>query len=607
VWCGGRPESGFTVKEISSVEPFPADDKFRLFAHTLAHYHRVDPLVFSRRIAHFLGEKEKKVAESQGKSAHLVDQTVLTQEQQSVVAGVEPALSRPSFLPAVLHGVTGSGKTEVYKNLLVKNGQLGKSAILLLPEVTLAVEFERRLRLELGDAVAIHGFHSATPANQKLLLWQRLVAGQPVVIVGVHLPVLLPIAKLGLIIVDEEHEVGYQEKKHPRVHTRDAAVMRAHSYGIPVVLGSATPSISTLHNVQARGWRYFQLKKRFGGSFPSIEIASLSGGGKRQSFWITRRLQSAIKERLAKKEQVIVFINRRGYSFFVQCKKCSFIFSCQVCSVSLTLHADGRLSCHYCGCSTQLPDTCPECRAGASELLKKGVGTQQVVSILERLFPQARVARADLDSTTNRKRWQETMKQFAAGEIDIMVGTQTITKGYDFANVTLVGILWADLNLHFPVYNAGETTLQQLVQVAGRAGRTREGATVIVQTLSDDRIFDYLREQDYSKFCSGELAVRKESGYPPFKRLVEIELRHECDQMVEREAYRLVEQLVSKCGGGEMQVLGPACPPVHKIKNVHMRRIYIKSVTMQKIHDLMDGVDLSAYKSTILFTPNPVA
>jgi len=608
VWRAGKPDSGFSVRDIQSVEPFPRDNHFHPFVSSLASYHRINPITFSRRIAHFLGEKERKVVEGrQGDAAGVGCATALTDEQQHVVDAVEPALTEPRFMPVVLHGVTGSGKTEVYKQLLVKNSGLKKSALLLLPEVTLAVEFERRLRSELGDAVAIHGFHSATSAKDKLLLWQKLVAGEPVVIVGVHLPVLLPVARLGLIIVDEEHEVGYQEKKHPRVHTRDAVVMRAHTYGIPIVLGSATPSVSTLYNVQARGWRYFRLERRFAGSFPAVRVARLSDGGQRHSFWITRELQRAIADRLVKKEQVIIFINRRGYSFFVQCKRCSYIFSCQLCSVSLTLHSDGRLSCHYCGSSQQLPSSCPGCQAGAKELLKKGVGTQQVVSILEKMFPRARIARADLDSTVKRKRWQETMSQFADGEIDIMVGTQTITKGYDFANVTLVGILWADLNLHFPVYNAAETTLQQLVQVAGRAGRTRAGAEVIVQMLSEDTIFSYLREQDYERFCRGELTARRESGYPPFKRLAEIELRNESEQVIEAEAIYAVEQLLAGCADEGVHVLGPARPPVHKIKQVHIRRIYIKGCSMQKIGDLLDSVNFSRCRSTIIFTPNPVS
>ena len=606
VWRSGKPESGFSVRDIQAVEPFPHDRHFHTFVSSLASYHRVNQTTFSRRIAHFLGERERKVLEpNDGRHASGIEHvSVLTEEQQHVVDYVAPALAEPRFMPMVLHGVTGSGKTEVYKQLLVKNTELHKSALLLLPEVTLAVEFERRLRSELGDAVVIHGFHSATSAKDKLLLWQKLVVGDPVIIVGVHLPVLLPVAGLGIIIVDEEHEVGYQEKKHPRVHTRDAAVMRAHAYGIPIVLGSATPSVSTLYNVQARGWHYFRLKKRFAGSFPAVCVANLSKGGARQSFWITKELQHAIADRIAKKEQVLIFINRRGYSFFVQCKQCSYIFSCQACSVSLTLHSDGRLACHYCGSSQQLPTACPDCQS--RDLLKKGVGTQQVVSLLEKMFPYARVARADLDCTVKRKHWQETMSQFTAGKIDIMVGTQTITKGYDFANVTLVGVLWADLNLNFPVYNAAETTLQQLIQVAGRAGRTREGAEVIVQMLSEDKIFGYLREEDYEKFCQNELAVRSESGYPPFKRLVELELRSECLQVVQRDAEFVVEQLLLACDELGVQVLGPASPPVHKIKNVHLRRIYIKGCSMQKIGHLMDTVDFSRCDSTIIFTPNPV-
>lgn len=315
--------------------------------------------------------------------------------------------------------------------------------LLSLPEVSLALEFEQRLRKEFSETIPLFSFHSATSAKNKKIVWQQLLDGKPVVIIGVHLPVLMPIANLGLIIIDEEHEVGYQEKKHPKINTKEAALWRAKIAQIPILLGSATPSLATLYNVKTRGWDIFHLHQRFAGSFPQIKTVSLlEKKERRKNFWITQELSQALTTCLQKKEQAIIFLNRRGFSFFVQCKNCSFVFSCLNCSVSLTLHKDNLLICHYCGISCAQPTVCTQCKASADSLLKKGIGTQQVVSILQSLFPYARIGRADLDATSKKKHWQQTMADFSQGKLDILVGTQTITKGYHFPNVTLVGIIW---------------------------------------------------------------------------------------------------------------------------------------------------------------------
>jgi primosomal protein N' (replication factor Y) len=430
--------------------------------------------------------------------------------------------------------------------------------------------------------------------------------------VGVHLPVTLPCANLGLIIIDEEHETGYQEKKHPKIHTKEAALMRASLYQIPLVLGSATPSLTTLHNVHTKGWKLFELTKRFAGSFPTLQHVLLTDKRQRRSFWISTALEQAIKDRLLKREQVIIFLNRRGFSLFVQCKACSFTFMCPNCSVSLTLHGTNRLTCHYCGLHQTLPATCPQCQEKEDQFLKKGIGTQQVVTVLQKLFPMANIGRADLDASSRKTAWKQTLSDFEAGKIDIMVGTQTITKGYHFPRVTLVGIIWADLSLNFPIYNATEMALQQIVQVAGRAGRasfykepTQSDSTqknisqgesssnecssndmsfntlshgdisqsevssktispghVIIQSMIDHPIFAYTREETYKKFYDHEMAARKMAGYPPFMRLAEIEIKHSREETVDRDAHSLGQKLMSqkRVLGLEVFILGPAKP-----------------------------------------------
>jgi len=604
-------DATFAIKAAHALEPFPHDLAYHRFIEQLSNYNQIDPIHCVKRMRQFLLQKE--VVETEEPIAQeaqpFTNKVTLTEQQQAVCDYLAPYVNNGAFVPTVLHGVTGSGKTEVYKELIVQAVNLQKTVLLMLPEVTLAVQFYNLLKKQLPHDFPITTFHSGTSTKEKKQLWEQLLAKKPMLIIGVHLPILLPIANLGLIIVDEEHEVGYQEKKHPKINSKEAALLRAQVSKIPVLLGSATPSIATLHNVHTKGWKLFALTTRFSGAFPTIETVLLNDKKQRRSFWISQQLENAIRDRLRKKEQTIIFINRRGFSFFVQCKQCSFIFNCRNCSVSLTLHENNQLHCHYCGLNQQQPSTCSQCSAPESEFLKKGIGTQQVVTILQRLFPQAAIGRADMDTTTKKVAWQKTMHDFQAGTIDILVGTQTITKGFHFPNVTLVGILWADLNLNMPMFNASETTLQQLIQVAGRAGRQRQHSTVIVQTMADHPVFNYLNEIDYVKFYEMEMANRREVGYPPDNRLAEIELKHTDELVIDRDAAALMQALLTISQERQMSVriLGPAKPPVHKVKNCHARKIYLKAQNFKTIHELYQAIKNKRLKSKIFFTPNPLS
>jgi len=599
----------FTIKEAYALEPFPKDRFYTPFTKQLSNYYQVTELHFIKRMRHFLQQKETKNRKktSPDKLTSIEKLITLTQEQQAVCNFLLPHISIPQYMPTVLHGVTGSGKTESYKRLIMHAITNNKTVLFLLPEIALAVSFEQRLKQELPD-ITIFGFHSGTTKKEKKELWNQLIAHNSILIIGVHLPILLPIANLGFIIIDEEHATGYQEKKHPKVNSKEAALLRAKLNGIPIILGSATPSFSTLYNVKTKKWKFFQLQQRFFGSFPQVQTVFLTDKKERKNFWISDQLERAIANRLKKKEQTIIFLNRRGFSFFVQCKACSFIFSCNNCSVSLTLHEKNILMCHYCGFSQQLPAACSTCHAGDKQLLKKGIGTQKVVTILENLFPHASIARADLDTTVKKKHWQQIIHDFSAGTIDILVGTQTITKGLHFPRVTLVGILWADLHLHFPIFNATETAVQQLIQVAGRAGRNHADSLVVVQAMVDYPAFDYLNERDYLKFYQHSMQTRKILGYPPYKRLVEIELKYTDETIIEREAVSVANCLRIICDKKKMpvQVLGPAQPPVSKIKNTYMRKLYIKGNSIHDLIFLFQKINQSHYKSNIFFTPNPV-
>lgn len=603
------PDVPFSIKDAHAPEQLPHDPDYYSFITDISTYYQLDQLFFFKRIKLFLREKaDDSLIHTFPDQEYTAPQIQFTDEQQQAYAAIKPALIDPRYYPVVLHGVTGSGKTEIYKQLMLDTLSQGKSILFMLPEVTLALMFEMRIKKELGATFPIFGFHSATSPKEKKLLWQNLIDQKPMIIIGVHLPILLPIARLGLIIIDEEHEVGYQEKKHPRINSKEAAILRAQQYKIPIILGSATPSVTTLYNVAHKGWRFIQLKQRFAGAFPAVKTVYLTDKKQRRNFWISQELYTAIKDRLAKKEQTILFLNRRGFSFFVQCGHCSFIFICKNCSVSLTLHGEHSLVCHYCSYRKQLPPNCPTCTAHAQDFIKKGIGTQKIVSILTTIFPQARIARADLDTTRKKKQWQETLEAINQGTIDIIVGTQTITKGYDFPHVTLVGVIWADLNLHFPIFNASETALQQLIQVAGRAGRHHKQSLVIVQTMAPHTIFNYTNELDYLQYYEHELIGRKEIGYPPFKRLVAVELKHTNEGQVEKDALAIAHHLstVRDQLNLSAQILGPAAPPVAKIQKIFTRTIYLKSPSMNTIIRLYSKITRERYKSSIYFSPNPV-
>ena len=608
VQCAVKAEVGidYHVREIEAVEEMPADPHHLLFIQRLAWYYQIEPTLLVTRFKNFLKQGGKKQGTEQVPEVNATQTVLLTHEQQIIVDAVVPAIYKGEYQPFVIHGVTGSGKTEVYKALANHALAAGKGVLFLVPEVRLSIYFEQLLHAQMPHAT-IFGFHSGKLKSEKKELWMALFSPNPMIIVGVHLPILLPMANLGLIIIDEEHDGGYQEKKHPKINTKEAALMRAAMASVPVVLGSATPSAQTLYNVEKKGWKLFTLQQRFSGVFARTTSVLLTDKKKRRSFWVSHELDLAIADRLAKKEQVIIFINRRGYSFFLQCCACAAIIRCKNCSVSLTVHEHERLSCHYCGYEMREPTVCISCHAGREHLLKKGIGTQQVVTRLQELYPQARIARADLDTSANKKEWQKTMADFAHGAIDIMVGTQTITKGYHFPRVTLVGIIWADMGLHVPFFNAAECALQQLIQVAGRAGRASSSSDVIVQAMEDHPFLSNLDERLYTTLIAQELERRQELGYPPYKRLVEIEFRSEQENAVIHESQQSAEHITHYCKkkGYDIILLGPARPPVHKVGNVYMRKIYLKGEQMSELIDAYRSVDRTTMRSKLYFTPHP--
>lgn len=593
------------IRPIEALIDLPAEHA--QFISRVAHYYGLEPLTLYRRLFQFLAAHEKKedstLSSTESTALDGGDSIALTEEQQKIVATLAEDIGGKKFAPSLIHGVTGSGKTEIYKALLEKALAQG-SAFFLVPEVAVAEEMLIRLRQHFGSSV--YGLHAGTARSERMAVLNAVARGERIIIVGVHMPIMLPVHHLALIIIDEEHADGFVEKQHPKISTRDCALMRAFEAHIPIVLGSATPSAHALLSTREHNWKLFSLKQRFAGSFPTVRHVLLKKDPRRRaSFWISRELASALQERLARGEQSILFINRRGYSFFVQCGDCGAVSRCVQCSVSLTLHAQHTLECHYCGYTIPEPAACTNC--ASSELIKKGIGTEKIVEIISKLFPKARIARGDLDTVSQKKRWQETVEGFKNHAIDILIGTQTITKGFDFPRVTLVGVIWADSSLSFPDYRSLERTVQQLIQVSGRAGRAMHHSEVIIQSLADHEIFNELREDTYLSFMEHELSHRKLLAYPPFIKMAEFEIRADTEDSVIAHAEQIAHYMRSLLGGRpRTRVLGPTKPPVDKIKNIFLRTIIVKSSSAQELVRTYYACKKAFPAITLSFSPSPL-
>ena len=509
-------------------------------------------------------------------------QLTLVPEQDEAVQAVIQGLRQEDFAPFLLHGVTASGKTEVYLAAAREALARGRQVLVLLPEIALthpvALEFRRRF----GERVAL--LHSGLTESQRLDQWRRLATGNAEGAVGARSAVFAPLPRLGLIVVDEEHDPAYKHEGGLLYQARDVALYRGKLARAAVLLVSATPAVSTFFRAQEGHYRYLHLPRRVTPqALPEVQLINLRqrqpGGGLKI---ITPPLAAAVTEVLAKGEQALLFLNRRGYATVLFCLFCGTIFQCEQCSVALTQHhSRDLLVCHYCGYETTVPERCPSCQSTA--IKKHGVGTERVESEVRRLWPEARVARLDRDTAPTSGQALEVLGDFAAGELDILVGTQMITKGHHFPGVTLVGVIAADQGLFFPEYHAGERTFQLLAQVAGRAGRGGIPGKVLIQTYQPDHyVFQTVKEQDYQEFFERELESRREMGYPPFTRLALVRLSGATQETVAQQANKLAEALRRTVRrdpelASRLRVLGPAPAGLAKLKGRFRWQILVKS------------------------------
>ena len=567
-------------QEIFILDYLKLEDKFESRKWVISDL--LNEVGFSRSIFNTLVRKGFFIIENQSVS-RLLESSAVQVEEKKLADFQEEALAeiKDSFKEkdvCLLHGVTSSGKTEVYIKLINEQLEMGRQVLYLLPEIALTNQIVSRLQEHFGNKVGVT--HSHLSNSERVEVWRAVQENNKLdysVIIGARSSLFLPFYNLGLIIIDEEHDSSFkQHQPAPRYHARDSAIYLAYLHHAKVLLGSATPSVETYYNTKNKKYGLVEMHKRFKGiALPKINTIDIRKAHlkKQMKSHFSPDMLSAIKRNLEERKQVILFQNRRGYSPVLSCNACGHTSNCTQCDVSLTFHKSNRtLRCHYCGYSTQMPDQCPSCNA--HELNDKGIGTEQIEEILKGFFPENVIKRMDYDTTRGKNAHQSIITDFEKGRIDILVGTQMVTKGLDFDNVAMVGILNADSMLYFPDFRAYERAFQLMMQVAGRAGRKGKQGQVLIQTYDEEHeIFKMLKRNDFISFIKSQSHERKLFGYPPYTRIISITLKHKNQQKLDIAALSL--GIVLRRSFGE-RVLGPEYPVVSRIRNYYHKNLLLK-------------------------------
>ncbi|MBC7360596.1 MAG: primosomal protein N' [Desulfacinum sp.] len=517
----------------------------------------------------------------------------LTPEQDQVVRRVGEVLDSGGFHPLVLYGVTGSGKTEVYLALIERVLAAGRTALVLVPEIALSTQLEALFRSRFGSGLAV--WHSGLSPGVRDDQWKKIVRGESPVVLGVRSAVFSPLPNLGLIVVDEEHDGSYKQEDRLRYHARDAAVMRARLVGVPVVLGSATPSLQSIHNWRLGRYELLRLEKRVE-ERPLPQVAVVDMRRHRGPFRVlSPELQEALRETLEQGYQAILFLNRRGFATFFLCRTCGYVLQCPHCAVSATYHqSSDRLQCHYCGWEAQVPGACPVC--GKHALIPFGFGTERVEEEFKRSFPHVETVRIDRDAVSRPGQLVEHLNAFRSGKARVLIGTQMVAKGHDFPQVTLVGVINADTSLQIADFRSGETTVQLLLQVAGRAGRGDAPGRVLIQTYNPQHhAIQAAVHMDYLRFCEAELTSRQALQYPPFTRLARLLVTApdpEAAKRVAGECAGTAEELKAAFAADDRPValMGPAPAPIHKLKGRYRWNLYIKAWSHAHLQPFLEAL-----------------
>lgn len=552
---------------------------------------------FSREVIHYFVEQEavqiieKEVSRSEAYFENVATDSalVLNEEQGAAVQAITQQIGHGGN-PFLLEGVTGSGKTEVYLQVIQEALSRGKTAIMLVPEISLTPQVTNRFIERFGKKVAI--LHSGLSNGERYDEWRKVERGEAQVVVGARSAIFAPLKNIGAIIIDEEHEASYKQDSNPRYHARDVALLRAKYNQAVLVLGSATPSLESRARAGKGVYHFLQLTKRAKpqAQIPEVEIVDFRDCiGQNEASNFTPVLLEAIQDRLDKKEQVVLMLNRRGYSSFVMCRECGTVDTCPNCDISLTLHMDTKsMNCHYCGFSKGIPHTCPNC--SSRSIRYYGTGTQKAYDELAEVFPQARILRMDVDTTRKKGSHEQILKEFGEGRADILLGTQMIAKGLDFPNVTLVGVLNADTALNLPDFRSSERTFQLLTQVAGRAGRAEKEGHVIIQSYNPKHYaITFAKNQDYEGFYAYEMSIRKQLAYPPYYFTVGLTLSHKIEAEVVKKSYEVLNMIRSGLSD-KVQILGPTPKPIARTHNLYHYQLIIKYRFEEHLQDVLNQI-----------------
>lgn len=535
-----------------------------------------------------------------GKSLPRIEDYQLTKPQTDVLDEIQTALRNQIYAPFLLHGVTGSGKTEVYIRAMRLALELDRSALMLVPEIALTPVFSRRLRAHFGDRVAI--FHSSLSRGERFDEWTRVRNGAARVVIGTRSAVFAPVENLGLVVIDEEHESSYRQQDSPQYHGRDTAIVRARTAGAVVVLGSATPSLESFHNASTGKYRYLALPHRIANrpmaAARLVDMRAVFSEQKKPQVF-SQALLKAIEVTAEKGEQSIVLLNRRGYSSSVLCRSCGETVQCPNCDVTLTYHRSERvIVCHYCNHRQAAPSKCPSC--DGQYIYYLGEGTEQIEELLKQRFPTLRIARIDRDTVSRHRSFERTLQEFSDGQLDMLVGTQMLAKGHDYPNVTLVGVVSVDAGLAMPDFRAAEKTFQLITQVAGRAGRGELAGQVLIQTYHPEHYaLRHASAQDYQGFYDEEIRHRENLGYPPYVSLASILIRGPELERVRADALILRKELDIANAERISRILGPAPAPLAKLKGEHRFQILIKARNRKQLREIADRAIRAAIQSGI--------
>ena len=516
---------------------------------------------------------------------HKESKKVLTPLQQEVVTKVIQGDYRKPFL---LFGVTGSGKTEVYMNIIEHVLNQGKTAIILVPEISLTPQMVEQFSNRFGNQIA--ALHSALSDGEKYDEWRRIARGEASIVIGARSAIFAPLKNIGIIIMDEEHSDSYKQgDKDPRYHARDIAIWRAKYHACPVLLGSATPSLESMARAQKGVYQLLTLTERVNGrKLPDVEIIDMNQEAKKSSSHLTVQLLNEINDCIDRGEQAILFLNRRGFSTFVTCKNCAETIKCPHCDITLTYHKSNRmLRCHYCGYATPLPKVCPNC--GEEALSDLGVGTEKIEEELHNLLPYAEVLRMDVDTTSRKGAHKKMIDAFRGHEYDILLGTQIVAKGLDFSDVTLVGVINADTSLNIPDFRSSENTYSLLSQVAGRSGRSSKQGKVLIQTFNPDHYaISYVKRHDYLGFYKEEMVIRRKLGYPPYYFLCYIKISGRDSKYIYQEALKIKQSL--DCSLEYTTILGPTSLPIFRVNNIYRYGIILKYKREDKLRSELSHI-----------------